>query len=84
MGGAGQGSTNDIDPNVNYLQTDLRSLNTQYHKYTDLSKHNKTETDETINADSFTTYDQSALNKINPYIKYLNADISINDTQYYT
>ena len=51
MGGAGRGSPKDIDPDVNYLPTDFRSLNTQYHKCTELSKHNETEPDEAINVD---------------------------------
>ena len=66
------------------LQNRGDSTTEQETKCTVLSKHSETEPDETINIDRFTTYDQSALNKIDPDINYLNAQNSINDTQYYT
>ena len=78
------GLPNDIDPHVNYSPTYFRSFNTRYHKRTELSKHNETEPEETINFDSCPSYDQSALNKIDPYINYLNAQNNISDNQYYT
>ena len=53
-------------------------------KGAELSKHRETEIDGILNVDSFTTYDQSALNKIDPDINYLTAQTGINDTQYYT
>ena len=73
---------------INHKQDSLQnrgdSTTEQETKCTVLSKHSETEPDETINIDRFTTYDQSALNKIDPDINYLNAQNSINDTQYYT
>ena len=43
-------------------------------------QHSETEPGEIINADSFTTYDQSELNQIDPDINYLNTQNSINGT----
>ena len=65
------------------LQNRGDSTTGQETKCTVLSKRSETEPYETI-VDRFTTYDQSALNKIDPDINYLNAQNSINDTQYYT
>ena len=53
-------------------------------KCTELSKQDETQTEEIINADSFTTHEQSALNKIDPDINYLNTQTIINNTKYYT
>ena len=53
-------------------------------KCTELSKQDKTQTEETINVDSFTMHEQSVLNKIDPDINYLNTQTIINNTKYYT
>ena len=53
-------------------------------KCTELSIQDETQTEETINVDSFTTHEQSVLNKIDPDINYLNTQTIINNTKYYT
>ena len=50
-------------------------------KCTELSKQDETQTEETINVDSFTTHEQSALHKIDPDINYLNTQTIINNTK---
>ena len=51
-------------------------------KCTQLSKQDETQTEEIINVDSFTTHEQSALNKIDPDFNYLNTQTIINNTKY--
>ena len=53
-------------------------------KCTELSIQDETQIEETINVDSFTTHEQSVLNKIDPDINYLNAQTIINNTKYST
>ena len=71
---------------VTYTNKDKASntYSNNTNKCTELSIKDETQTEETINVDSFTMHEQSILNKNDPDINYLNTQTITNNNKYYT